>query len=35
MGIDTGAMLIYGLPYKEMYGAYESYIEQHPEEDID
>ena len=35
MGIDTGAMLIYGLPYEEMYEAYESYIEQNPDKDID
>ena len=32
MGIDVGAMLIYGLPYEDIHVIY---LEQHPEEDID
>lgn len=31
MGIDVSAVLIYGIPYEEMY---EVYLKQHPEENI-
>ena len=31
MGIDVSAVLIYGIPYEEMY---EVYLKQHPEEGI-